>query len=143
MTTGTGTAATRPRRTTSWSAPRSEVRPVIDFGRQAVGTESEPRRIRVRNGQSEPLSVASVELGGDASGDFLVRETTCLPGLELARNETCEIVVVFRPTVSGERTALLVIVVSGGSGRPIRLVGARSRTDDARRNPGTSTTRSP
>jgi hypothetical protein len=116
---------------------------VVDFGRQAVGTEGEPQRIRVRNGQSEPVSITSVEIGGDAPNDFLVRETTCVPGLELPRDATCEVAIVFRPTESGERAALLLIVVSGGSGRQIRLAGSRSLTDDARRDPGASTTRSP
>jgi hypothetical protein len=96
---------------------------ILDFGSVPLDSESDVLLVTVRNVQQEDLVVTAVDIVGEHPQDF-ARETGCLPNVDLAADETCEIELIFSPTEVGERVAVLQISVTGGSGRQIRLVGS-------------------
>jgi hypothetical protein len=93
----------------------------FDFGQAPVGSENHELLTTVRNTEAEPLVIDAVEVVGDHQQDFTM-ETGCA-GVELASQETCEIAIVFAPTETGEREAILQISVSGPRSRFLRIVG--------------------
>lgn len=97
--------------------------PQVDFGELPVGEPSAPHILVVRNFNSTPVTFSGVVVGGDHPDDFSVEPTTCEAGLELASRATCDIAVGFTPSEPGERMSVLTIEVTGGFGRPVRLVG--------------------
>jgi hypothetical protein len=101
--------------------------PQVDFGELPVGEPSAPQILVVRNFNPTPVTFSGVVVGGNHPGDFSVGRTTCEAGLELASRATCDIALGFTPSEPGERMGVLTIEVTGGFGRPVRLVGRGAR----------------
>lgn len=101
-------------------------RGAIEFGEHDVGAASDPVSVLIRNAQLDPVVMTSVEVGGDNPAEFVIEATTCEPGLELESQETCETVLVFRPVEAGERSALLLVTITGGAGAQVPLLGQAS-----------------
>ncbi len=83
-------------------------RDCLTFGRQKVGTTSEPERVLVTNTGSAHLSIQSIT----ASGDFF-QANLCGAGLNIG--QSCEIDVVFKPTAKGLRTGTVTITDDAGN----------------------------
>ncbi len=82
----------------------------LDFGKQAVGTTSQPETIAVANTGTTSLTVRDAT----ASGDFTADATGCtaqpvLPG------QACAIAVTFSPTATGTRSGTLTITSNAAS----------------------------
>ncbi len=90
-------------------APAVTVTPSsLDFGRQAVGTVCEPRKVTVKNTGDADLHVSFLDLSGDTD-DFPITADDCT-GATLAPGATCTAEIVFAPLVAGTRTAVLLIM---------------------------------
>lgn len=74
----------------------------LQFGTQRVGTPSASQSILLRNMGSAPLSITSINGGGDfsQSGDC---------GSGVAAAGSCTLSIIFTPTATGHRTASIVI----------------------------------
>jgi hypothetical protein len=102
---GTGFAPVR-------SSPAS-----LDFGSVGVNTTSSAKRITLTNNQSSPVSISSISVSGDYS-----QTNNCLSSL--ASGSSCEISVLFKPTVAAIVPGAVNVTTDAPLGtRPIALVG--------------------
>lgn len=98
--------------TTMTLAPASLI-----FGSQPVQTESSAQTVTVTNTGSTPLNIGGVSI----SGDFLEMDTC---SGSVASGGTCQIQVMFNPSVSGARTGTLTVTGNIAGGRQsISLTG--------------------
>ncbi len=99
---GTGTAA----------APSVVIAPAtLSFGNQNEGTASNPQTVTVSNTSSSAVGLSG--LAFSPAGDFSVASTTC--GSTLAAHTTCNISVVFTPSIAGNESSQLVFSANGVS----------------------------
>ena len=91
--------------------------PSLDFGAVQVGTTSAQQTIVLRNNGGGPLLLTSgPTLTGANAGDFAIAGDCA--GVTLQNNgDTCAIVVTFRPTAAGPRTAT-ISVTDGATNSP-------------------------
>lgn len=80
--------------------------PSLDFGTQIVGTQSTKHAETLAN-TGPSLSINSVKITGADASDFAASEQTC--GSELSSGASCDINLVFKPSVLGPRAAALTI----------------------------------
>ena len=78
----------------------------LDFGDQVVRRTSAAKRITVKNTGGTPLSIDSVELGGDNPRSFALLNDTCT-GATVDPNKACIVDVTFTPSGTGGRNARL------------------------------------
>jgi FG-GAP-like repeat/Abnormal spindle-like microcephaly-assoc'd, ASPM-SPD-2-Hydin/FG-GAP repeat len=89
----------------------------VDFGKQAVGSISDPRRIHITNTGSATLHISRIT----ASQEFSYA-STC--GSTVATGQTCYLDVVFKPTKKGvEAGNLRIVDNAGGSPQLVQLSG--------------------
>lgn len=106
----------------------------FSFGQQTIGTET-ALTITLTNTGTIPLTVADVRFEGANPDDFLVVGTTCLAGA-IEPNAACEVVIAFRPTDVGLRTASLVITDNTfDSPHRLSLAGAGAPSPDSGSDP--------
>jgi hypothetical protein len=100
----------------------------LQFGTQALGTSSGPQFVLLSNSGQADLSITSIALSGQNSGDFL-ETTTCpvVPAI-LSAGKSCEIRLIFHPRTTGtDLTATLTISDNAsGSPRAVTLTGTPS-----------------
>jgi len=91
----------------------------LNFGAQSVGIEAAPIVETITNNQSVPLNISGIMT---TTGDFTQTNTCQQP---VAANGTCTVTVYFTPSVSGLRTASLIIT-DGASNSPqtVALAGS-------------------
>lgn len=95
----------------------------LDFGDQAVDTQSAPQRLTLTNTGTKPLYVNSAAVSGDASADFALGKDTCT-GATIAAGKSCVLDVVFAPTSAEPRRATLTLTHSAvDSPRTVDLAG--------------------
>ena len=101
---------------------------VVSFGNTAVGSPSETQAVMVRNSGTAALRLGPPSIQGDQ--DFLYH-TSCGQGV-LDPGQSCEFDVVMRPTVHGQRVALLELP-SNASEQPaqVTLSGAGTAVEGA------------
>jgi subtilase family serine protease len=80
----------------------------VSFGTQKVGTTSQSKSVTIKNNLPTMLTFSAFSFGGTNPGDFRQSATTC--GSTLAPSASCTISIVFTPTASGSRNAVLNIV---------------------------------
>jgi hypothetical protein len=80
--------------------------PSLDFGAQLVGFQSAAHTETLRN-TGPLLSINSVAITGVDASDFTASEQTC--GSQLSSGASCDISLVFNPSVLGQRAAALTI----------------------------------
>src|SRR5262249_37643175 len=78
----------------------------IDFGSQAVGTISQSVLIWVTNVGSSTVNIFDITIGGPNSTDF-IQTNSC--GSSLPAGGICSIVVNFIPTITGPRSAMVMV----------------------------------
>ncbi len=90
------------------------------FGAVSVGNPSSPLVITVANNGPTALAFSAALSGTDAA-DFSIDSNNC-PG-SLSSGASCQISVIFTPSISGDETALLTLSVGGGHTYPMTLLG--------------------
>jgi len=93
-------------------SPRS-----IDFGENAVESDSPPQDITVSNPTKSPISIEQIL----ASGIDFSEKNNC--GQKLAPAAQCEIQVSFTPAISGPRMGSLEVMESSGIPQFVALTG--------------------
>jgi hypothetical protein len=78
----------------------------LPFGKEPVGTTSEPKAVLLSNPSPVPLKVASIAIAGTDAGDF-AETNTC--GARIKSGTNCSIGVTFAPKASATRTAVIAI----------------------------------
>jgi hypothetical protein len=95
----------------------------LDFGNQVVRRSSATRKVVVKNTGGQPLSIDSVDLGGDNPNSFAILNDTCT-GATVAPNRACVVEVNFTPSGTGERNARLKLTDNAfDSPQRVRLKG--------------------
>jgi hypothetical protein len=109
-------------------APEASITPAnltLTFSNTSVGVSSATQTVTLKNSGSVAMTLVRETLAGANPGDFLISSNTC--GAVLASNASCVIGVKFLPTVTGLRTATLVIADNSndtlGSSQTITLNG--------------------
>jgi uncharacterized repeat protein (TIGR01451 family) len=82
----------------------------LDFGKQAVGTTSQPKTVTVANTGTTSLTVRDAT----ASGDFTADATGCT-AQPVPPGQACAITVTFSPTATGTRSGTLTITSNAAS----------------------------
>lgn len=82
--------------------------PSVDFGPQAVDTASAPRTVILSNSASTALSISVLSSGIDFS-----QSNNC--GESLAAGASCNVEVMFKPAIPGERIGTLTVTDSNGA----------------------------
>lgn len=96
---------------------------VADFGAIPEGTVGS-MAVSLRNTGVSSTAISDITLGGDASGDYEVSNFgTCLID-PLNPGSTCDVLVAFRPTTTGLRSASLTV---RSSAAPAALIGLSGR----------------
>jgi hypothetical protein len=99
----------------------------FDFGSISVGATSEQVAITLKAhgavGVGEPTTVTEITIVGDDPADFRIDETDCLPDVQLAPQDTCQVGLSFTPTSAGSRVAVLQIGHNAGLPVQVRLTG--------------------
>jgi Abnormal spindle-like microcephaly-assoc'd, ASPM-SPD-2-Hydin len=93
----------------------------VAFGSETTNVASAPMLIAVTNTGNLPLPITSITLSGANLSQFS-QTNTC--GTAVALGATCTISVVFKPTVTGSKTATLNVNAGGGAGtQTVALTG--------------------
>jgi Tol biopolymer transport system component len=99
---------------------------VIDLGARAVNVASLPAAGVLSNAGWGPLTVTGSTITGSTAADFEIVADSCT-GMILHRSEACTVSVIFRPSKTGTRTAVLEVADNyTGSPRTARLRGSAS-----------------
>jgi hypothetical protein len=89
----------------------------VSFGKQSVGSTSQPKQIKLTSVGPQPVTISSIA----TTGDFA--ESNSCPAT-LAANKGCFISVTFTPTATGTRTGQLIITDdAAGSPQVLTLSG--------------------
>ncbi len=116
---------------TGWAAaPAVQLTPAsLNFADQALGTSSAAQALTVTNTGSAALQITGLAIGGTNANDFgfpftMALPTSASPISVAANGGTATISVLFKPTVTGSRTATLQIYDNaGGSPHSATLTG--------------------
>ena len=80
----------------------------LDFHSAQVGSNAPPDTVTVASSGTAPLAIGNVTVGGTDAGDFAKVADGC-SGTTLQPNTSCSVLVRFRPTVQGTRSATLSV----------------------------------
>ena len=93
----------------------------LRFGQESVGGQSAPKKITLTNTGSVTLNFSSISVTGVNAGDF-DQTNTC--STRLAAGRSCYITVIFSPSATGSRKAIVSVEHSGsGSPQSVALSG--------------------
>lgn len=97
----------------------------LPFASETVNTSSAPQTITLTNKGAATMNLWQFLILGTNAGDFLVSPgSTCVSGGTLGPGLSCTIVVTFKPTATGARSAsLLISDDGGGSPQAVPLTG--------------------
>jgi hypothetical protein len=97
----------------------------LDFGSVMINTTTGPKVVTIRNSGSAALPIRSISLSGWNPYQF-AKSHNC--PANLAVGASCTINVVFKPTATGSKAALINITPGGGAAiRSVALTGAARR----------------
>jgi Abnormal spindle-like microcephaly-assoc'd, ASPM-SPD-2-Hydin len=82
--------------------------PAANFGTVLVGGETPPVTFTVTSTGTAGVAIASATINPGMTGDYPLAGDTC-SGKTLAPGEQCQVSVVFRPSVAGDRPATLTV----------------------------------
>jgi hypothetical protein len=110
----------------------------ISWAAVAIGNKGGQKVATLTNGNTTPITLGSITFSGASPGDFSVFSKTC--GTTLAAGASCTANIVFGPTATGTRTALLNFNDSdSGSPQTIALTGLGSAPAIVAANPASLT----
>ncbi|HKS70312.1 MAG TPA: choice-of-anchor D domain-containing protein, partial [Ktedonobacterales bacterium] len=96
----------------------------VSFGNETVGYTSAAQTVKLTNSGTADLHISSIGLGGANAGDFAQTNTCPLAPSALAAQASCTISVTFAPTITGARSASVLIADDApGSPRSVALSG--------------------
>jgi hypothetical protein len=93
----------------------------INFGTQAVGTQSAVNLITLTNVGLNPLIISQIAVEGANAGDF-AESDTCTANPTLSPLTNCTIQLIFTPSGGGPRSATLSITDNGGASPQVVLL---------------------
>lgn len=97
------------------------------FGEQSIGTTSAVQSVTLSSTGNASLNIVGISIGGANPGDFSLASTaTSCPynGGSVASGSSCSIDVTFSPTITGTRTATLIVTDNtSGSPHTVTLIG--------------------
>jgi hypothetical protein len=103
--------------------------PSLTFGSIPVGQTCPPQPITVTNVSTATVTFSGFSIAGNNPADFAISGNTC--GATIASGASCTVNLVFRPTVSGKRSAKLNVASDGGgSPQSGKLTGSGSLSLD-------------
>jgi hypothetical protein len=86
------------------------------FAAQAVGTQSPSQQVELKVTKSQNPLLFSTSFAGPNAGDFAIQSSTCpSSNATLNTGQSCTLNVVFTPSQSGPRAALLTINDNSGA----------------------------
>lgn len=85
----------------------------LSWSKVAVGNAGGPKVATLTNNTSGTISISGIGFTGANPGDFAVYQQTC--GTNLAASASCTVTILFKPTVPGNRAALLSINDGAGN----------------------------
>jgi Cep192 domain 4 len=89
----------------------------LDFGDEDLGKRSAAQTVTLANGSADPLGIAEIAIEGENARDFvLTKATACATQAPLNEDESCALVVRFRPRARGSRAAELLLSFDGDRG---------------------------
>ncbi|MEI8241562.1 MAG: choice-of-anchor D domain-containing protein, partial [Actinomycetota bacterium] len=94
----------------------------FDFGNANVGATTATRTVTITN-VGAPTTISARALAGLNAADYVINGGTCTVGLALATDQTCTVLVAFRPTAVGTRAAQLRITPAAGADIVVTLTG--------------------
>jgi hypothetical protein len=95
----------------------------LDFAPQTLHTSSDPQPVTLRNDNSTPLTITSLELQGAQATDFQITEDcTDAP---LAQGEDCTVAVSFTPQSTGDRQSTLWFTEQQGSRQSLLVLAGQ------------------
>lgn len=80
------------------------------FGSVTIGNSSPSQTLTITNGGTAPLAISGLKL---ATGDFTQMSTNC--SAAVAVGGSCQVVLLFTPTVTGTRTSTLTVTSNAGN----------------------------
>jgi photosystem II stability/assembly factor-like uncharacterized protein len=96
----------------------------LSFGSVKVGTTSAAKTVTLKNVGTTAITISGITIAGTEAGDF--GETNGC-GSSLAASASCTIIVTFKPTTTGNRSAMLKVTDSAaGSPQQVALSGTGS-----------------
>jgi hypothetical protein len=96
----------------------------LNFANQLITTSSSAQTVSLTNDGNAPLAISSIGIGGTSSGDFSQTNTCPASGASLAANASCSITLIFKPAVTGNRTASVTVADNApGTPQNVSLVG--------------------
>jgi mono/diheme cytochrome c family protein len=104
-----GTGSAQPQATIALSAS------TLSFPATVLGQSSATQTITVSNSGAAALSLSGLTLSGTALADF-TRTGTCATGSSLAVGASCTVILQFKPTATGARTATLSVASNASNG---------------------------
>jgi mono/diheme cytochrome c family protein len=112
---GTGTAQATAKPALSEAGP-------IAFSDTQVGSSAAVHTTTLSNSGNAALKIATLTLGGNQPGDFVVGGT-CAANASVSSGANCTITTAFKPTAAGARSADLMLVTDGGAQFHLALNG--------------------
>lgn len=92
-----------------FGTPKMEVSPATPtFAVTSVNATSLPATVAIRNRGTQPLDLASVQIGGEAAAEFVKIVDNC-SGQALASSASCNVQLAFSPTSSGQKIAQMTV----------------------------------
>ena len=118
-------------------APAAAVNPAsVDFGSQAVGSQSASQIVTLSSSGTAPLVVSGVSISGTNAADFEKVSDSC-SGQSLAPNASCAVSVRFTPGAAGSRSASVQFADNAAnSPQSVGLSGTGTETPAAAVSPG-------
>jgi hypothetical protein len=85
----------------------------LTFGQQIEYTPSATQTVTLSNTSNAPVTFSYLATDGSDSGDFVIATNTCGNGLAAGAN--CTLGVYFRPNLTGARSAVILVTLSGST----------------------------
>lgn len=92
------------------AAPVAQLSPTALSYSQVINTASANQTATLTNTGNAPLLIGSISLGGTAAADYTIAAgSSCTSGGTVAAGASCSLLVSFRPSATGTRTAAIAI----------------------------------
>lgn len=104
----------------------------LAFSGTLLGQTGSSLAATLANTGTGALTIDTIGVTGAAAADFSVAGGTCTPGGAVAAGASCTVLVSFKPTVAGARSATLAVAHNGtGGSSSVALSGTASATPQA------------